>query len=129
MAKLFFHNRDELVTIDTSLVAAVKACGNYSQVVYITKRMTMITEGIGNLETLLKKHNTEEDRFVRIGRSIIINHRYLYRIDLIKQQVVLWDGGDCEIRITIAKNVLKAYKNAVVKSEEIKAERSHTLNK
>ena len=54
MANLYFNNRDELIRIDTDLVAAIQANGNYSRVVYITKREFMLTHGISKLESVFQ---------------------------------------------------------------------------
>lgn len=123
MAKLYFNTRDELVCIDANKIAVVQANGNYSRVVYITKREFMLTHGISRLEEILKSYNSKDNRFVRLGRSIIVNHVFLQKIDVQKQQIVLSDGDKNEIRITIPKPILKTYKQAVVKSIQIKEER------
>ena len=52
MAKLYFDTRDELTCIETDLVAVVQANGNYSRVVYITKREIMVTQGISKIEEI-----------------------------------------------------------------------------
>jgi len=121
MAKLYFDTRDELTCIETDLVAAVQANGNYSHVVYITKREIMLTHGISKLEEILRAYNSKSNRFIRLGRSIIINHSYLQKIDVLKQQLVLSDGDKNEIRITIPKQILKSYKSATVKSIQQKS--------
>lgn len=120
MAKLLFDTRDELTCIDTELVAVVQASGNYSRVVYITKREIMLTYGISKIEEVLKPYNNKKHRFLRLGRSIIINHSFLQKIDVLKQQVILSDGSKNELRITIPKQVLKTYKSATVKSIQLK---------
>ncbi|MBO5594938.1 MAG: LytTR family transcriptional regulator DNA-binding domain-containing protein [Prevotella sp.] len=123
MAKLYFNTRDELTCVETDLVAAVQASGNYSRVVYITKREVMLTYGISKLEEILKSHNSKSNRFVRLGRSIIVNHSFLHKIDVLKQQLILSDGGRNEIRITIPKQILKSYKSATIKSVQLKEEK------
>jgi len=123
MAKLYFNNRDELACIDANKIAVVQANGNYSRVVYITKREIMLTNGISKMEEILKSYNTKENRFIRLGRSIIINHAFLQKIDVQKQQLVLSDGDKNEIRLTIPKPILKSYKNATIKSIKLKEEK------
>lgn len=120
MPKLYFNNRDELTCIDTDLVAVVQANGNYSRVVYITKREIVLTQGISKMEEILKMYNSNSNRFIRLGRSIIVNHSFLQKIDVLKQQLVLSDGDKNEIRITIPKQILKTYKNATIKSIQLK---------
>ena len=124
MAKLYFNTRDELVCIDANKIAIVQANGNYSRVVYITKRDFMLTHGISKLEEILKCYNGKDNRFIRLGRSFIINHVFLQKIDMQKQMVVLSDGDKNEIRVTIPKPILKTYKQAVVKSIHIKEEKN-----
>ncbi len=120
MAKLYFDSRDELTCIDTEFVAVVQANGNYSRVVYITKREIVLTQGISKMEEILKMYNSKTNRFIRLGRSIIVNHSFLQKIDVLKQQLVLSDGDKNEIRITIPKQILKTYKNATIKSIQLK---------
>lgn len=123
VAKLYFDTRDDLTCIETDMVAAVQANGNYSRVVYITKREVMITCGISKIEEILKLYNNAQNKYIRLGRSFIINHSYLQKIDVLKQQVILSDCDKNEIRIMIPKQVLKSYKNATVKSVQLKEEK------
>lgn len=122
MAKLYFNTRDELVCIETDLVAVIQANGNYSRVVYITKREFMLTNGISKLETVFQSSNNKRNKFVRLGRSFIINHAYFQKIDLVKQLLILCDGDKNEIRISLPKQILKSYKTAIGKSFKLKKE-------
>ena len=116
MAKLYFNTRDELSCVETDMIAVVKADGNYSQVVYITRKEVTLTTGISKLETVLKSYNGKKNRFIRLGRSIIINHSYLTKVDILKQILILSDNGKNEIKVTVPKNLLKSYKNAIAKN-------------
>ena len=82
MAKLYFNTRDELSCIETDMIAVVQANGNYSRVVYITKKDVTLTTGISKLEQTLKSYNGKKNRFIRLGRSLIINHSYLIKVDV-----------------------------------------------
>ena len=124
MAKLYFDSRDELTFIDTDLVAVVQANGNYSRVIYITKREVTLTFGISKLEEILKSSNNRKNRFIRLGRSFIINHSFLHKIDVLKQQLILSDGDKNEVRIKLPKLILKSYKTATIKSIQIKEDKS-----
>ena len=118
MGKLYFNTRDELTCLEVDLVAFVRADGNYSKVVYITGKEITLTFGISKLETILKEHNDKRNRFDRIGRSIIINHFYLYKIEPMKQIMILSDGGSRDLRIAMPKQNLRAYKDAIHKRVE-----------
>lgn len=123
MAKLFLNTRDELVCVDVDKIAVVQANGNYSHIVYITKRELMVTWGISKIEEILKNYNHADHRYIRLGRSFIINHAYLQKIDLLKQQLILSDNDKNELRLTLPKQILKAYKNATANSIKLKEEK------
>lgn len=119
MSKIYFNTRDELTAIDSENIVVIQANGNYSKVVTIFRKEIMLTFGITKVEQVLKNVNDTKSRFVRIGRSLVINHSYLQKIDLIKQMLILSCQGN-EIRINVSKKTLKAYKDAIAKSIKIK---------
>lgn len=120
MSKIIINTRNHLTSIETDLIAAVKADGNYCRVYYINKREVGLTIGISRLEEMLRTNGGKRNRFIRISRSIIINHFYLHIIDLQRQLVVLTDGGTQEIRLNLSKKLIKPYKEAVVQSIKIR---------
>lgn len=119
MAKIYFNTRDELTAIDSENIAVIQANGNYSKIVTIYRKEIMLTSGITKVEQVLKIVNDTKSRFVRVGRSLVVNHSYLQKIDLIKQQMVLSCQGN-EIKINVSKKTLKVYKDAIAKSIKIK---------
>ena len=119
MAKLFFNTRDELTVIDSEEIAVVQANGNYSKVLTIYRREIMLTSGISKVEQVLKNLKEKKSKFVRVGRSLIVNHSFLQKIDLMKQVMVLSGQGN-EIKVNVSKKTLKIYKNAIAKSRKIK---------
>ena len=119
MAKIYFNTRDELTAIDSENIVVVQANGNYSKIVTIYRKEIMLTSGITKVEEVLKSVNDARSRFVRIGRSLVVNHSYLQKIDLMKQQMVLSCQGN-EIKINVSKKTLKVYKDAIAKSIKIK---------
>jgi len=119
MPKIYFNTRDELTAIDSEDIAVIQANGNYSKVVTIYRKEIILTSGITKVEQVLKNVNDTKSRFVRIGRSLLVNHSYLQKIDLMKQQMVLSCQGN-EIKINVSKKTLKVYKDAIAKSIKIK---------
>lgn len=117
MAKIYFNTRDELISVDLDLLAVVKADGNYSQAVYINKREITLTFPIMKVEEALLAHNGERYKFLRLGRSIIVNHKYLSKIDMAKQLLILSDGCKCDLRMYVPKKTLRLYKEAIVISK------------
>lgn len=119
MAKLFFNTRDELTVVDSEEIAVVQANGNYSKVLTIYRREIMLTSGISKVEQVLKNLKEKKSKFVRVGRSLIVNHSFLRKIDLMKQVMVLSGQGN-EIKVNVSKKTLKIYKDAIAKSIKIK---------
>lgn len=122
MTKIIINSRDELICIEPELIAVVQANGNYSRVVYINKKEINLTLGISKVEEMLKSKKGTS-KFIRLGRSIIVNHSYLHKIDLLRQMLVLSDNGATEIRVNLSKKIIKPYKEAVVESINIKNKR------
>ncbi len=116
MAKINFNSRDELISLNLDLLAALQANGSYTRAVYINKREFMLTVNISKVEEALRAYQSSGYKFLRLGRSVIINHRFLQRIELNKQQLVLSDGDKCDLRVRIPKQTLREYKEAVAKS-------------
>lgn len=80
MAKIYFNTRDELTAIDSEDIAVIQANGNYSKIVTIYRKEIMLTSGITKVEQVLKSVNDTKSRFVRVGRSLVVNHSYLQKL-------------------------------------------------
>jgi DNA-binding LytR/AlgR family response regulator len=119
MSKLYFNTRDDLICIDTDLVAAVKADGNYSKVFYINGRIIHLNTGITKMEEILKSLPSKTNRFIRLGRSCIVNHAFLFKIEPLKQQLILSDGYKCDLKVPLPKQTLKTYKDALEKRSDV----------
>ncbi len=119
MAKIYFNSRDELIAVDFEQVAVIQANGNYTRIIYINKHEVMLSMGITKVSETLLKHNLPNVRFIRIGRSCIINHAFLERIDIPRLLIVLTDGNGHEIRLNASKQVLKSYKASVVNVKKV----------
>ncbi len=131
MAKLYFNSRDELICVDSEKIAFVQADGNYSRIMYVNKREVHLTIGISKLEETLMQLKGKYNRFVRLGRSLIINHAYLSKIDVLKQILILSDVTNDDIRIRISKNILKTYKKTIsasVKNNDFKSHDEENSN-
>ena len=79
----------------------------------------MLTSGICKVEQVLKNLKEKKSKFVRVGRSLIVNHSFLQKIDLMKQVMVLSGQGN-EIKVNVSKKTLKIYKDAIAKIIKIK---------
>lgn len=113
------NTRDELNLIDLDLVACIQASGNYSNIMYIDGNKIMVSVGLSQLEIIIidainKQQMT--NTFVRLGRSVIVNNRYLSQINVLKQKLTLSDRGSHAYQLTVPKSLLKDYKELIRKS-------------
>lgn len=113
MAKIYFNTRDELIAIDMETIALIQANGNYAKVITMYGKEIMLTSGLSKVyNTLLNFDSNNSGIFIRLGRSLVINHSCLQRIDLQKKTLTLSFRGN-EIRINVSKGLLKAYKEKI----------------
>ena len=91
MEWLRFSTSTELVRVATDEIIYVRADGNYSDLVMTNDRRRKLILQLHDFENIFQQlHN---NTFVRVGRSLIVNKRYIYVINLTDQQLVL-SGGD-----------------------------------
>ncbi len=118
MPRLCINSRDELIIIDLEKVAYLRAQGNYTEVMYIEGQSLLLTLGLSRLETMIRD-SMPKDRpgiFARMGRSLIINQRYLTRISVLNQKLTLSDRGKNAYALSVPKDLLKGYKKAIAQA-------------
>lgn len=104
--------QSELVRVKTDEIAYVKADGNYSDLYLFSGRSHKMTFKLHFFnETFERLHN---NMFVRVGRSLIVNKRYIYIINLIEHKLVL-SGKDLrgEFILTASKEALTELKTTM----------------
>lgn len=90
---LIFQSRDELAKIELSKVVYFESNSNYTKVYYSNGCAVSVIASLGFIENLLKNMNCCPARkFLRVGRFLIINTDYLFRVNVIHQQLILTDG-------------------------------------
>lgn len=119
MPKVSFNTRDDLTAIDLDTVAVIQANGNYSRILTSYRKEIMLTFGISKVWEAMEAVKVPKPRFIRLGRSIIVNHSFIQHIDLLKQVLTLSCYGN-EIKLHLTKNALKAYKIAIVQTVKMK---------
>ena len=76
----------ELVRVSTDEIVYVCADGNYSDLVLTNGRTRKMTFQLHFFEDVFKQLNN--NTFVRVGRSIIVNKRYVFVINLTDQTLM-----------------------------------------
>lgn len=113
---LFFNTRDELVRVRLEKVAYFEADSNYCHLVLINGAKATILTSLVNIEKLLSERFKEEAAtFVRIGKKFIVNVRYLFQINVLKQKLILTDfTTPGTLELTISKDALKNLKKLYI---------------
>lgn len=117
MARICINTRDELIIIDLSKVAFMRADGNYTNVMYIDGQTVVLSLGLSKVEGLVGQAYPKGTKspFVRMGRSMIINQSYLNRINILKQKLYLYDYENHIYSLTVPKPLLKEYREIIRK--------------
>lgn len=112
---IFFNSRDELQRIDVSKIVYFEADGNYTDIVMVNKLRASICMNLGEMEKAIAAQIGDDAKvFMRIGKRFIINMRYVYSINVLKQQLVLSDYDHFAFQVSISKDALKKMKELML---------------
>ena len=81
----------ELVRVATDEIVYVRADGNYSDLVLTNGKSRKMTFQLHFFDEVFQQ--LQNKMFVRVGRSLIVNKRYIHVINLTEQQLIM-SGGD-----------------------------------
>ena len=81
----------ELVRVATDEIVYVRADGNYSDLMLTNGKSRKMTFQLHFFDEVFQQ--LQNNMFVRVGRSLIVNKRYIFVINLSEQQLIL-SGGD-----------------------------------
>ena len=86
----------ELVRVATDEIVCVRADGNYSDLVLANGKSRKMTFQLHVFDGVFRQ--LQNNTFIRVGRSLIVNKRYIHVINLTEQQLILL-GGDMKEQI------------------------------
>ncbi len=87
--------RTELLRIASNDILYIHAEGNYSTLYLTNGEVQQISLQLGTIEQLIKKQLKKTGiNLIRIGKSHIINRTYIYKIDTVKQHLILSVGNN-----------------------------------
>lgn len=100
--------------VDLASVVYFEADGNYTRFVSINGMSTLVYMSLGNMEKLLSlRFKDAPGTFARVGKRFILNLRFIYRINTLKQELTLSDQQTFEITVSLSKVALKALKDLI----------------
>lgn len=108
---LYLNSRDELLRIDISKIVYFEADGNYTNIVLANQLRGVVCMNLARMQEMLSERLKEQASiFARVGKRHIINHTYVYQINVLRQKLVLSDGERFAFSLDISKEALKKLK-------------------
>ena len=109
---IIISNANELVRVKPERVVYVESDGNYSTMVLHDKTEHVFTMNLAHCQQLIEKQlGKEAETFIRIGKQLIINRAYIYKINVNKQQLVMSDMAlNQAFTLSASKEALKQLK-------------------
>lgn len=114
--RLLFATATELVCLPADALVYVVADGNYSSLKMADGSEYILTMQLGFIERHLAQYLDKDDsRFIRIGKSLIINRDYITFINHSRQRLVLSDCRNFRHELSASREALKALREFVEK--------------
>ena len=110
--QIIISSTNELVRVLPQRIVYVSSDGNYSTMVLHDKTEHLFTFNLSHFQKIIETQLKEDAyTFIRIGKSIIINKEYIYKINMGKQLLVLSDMALNEaFKLSASKEALKQLK-------------------
>ena len=115
---LIISNANELVRVRPERVVYVKSDGNYSTMVLHDKLELVFTMNLAQCQQLMEEQlGKEAMTFIRLGKQLIVNRAYIFRINPYKQQLLMSNMQvNNAFELSASKEALKQLK-ALIESE------------
>ena len=109
---LILSNANELVRIAAASLVYVSSEGNYSDIFTRDGRKRTLTMQLGVIEELMHQQlHSDENEFVRIGKSLIVNLRFVHYLNPSKRQIILSDNQHFKFDLEASKEALRQLKD------------------
>lgn len=118
--RLIFTTSAEIVRVYADSVVYVIADGNYSTINLADGGNFVLALQLGQIERRISELlDAGDSRFIRIGKSLIVNRDFIVFINAIRQKMVLSDCRSFRYEVSASKEALKALKDLLEMEETI----------
>jgi len=118
--RLIFTTTTEIVRVPADSVVYITADGNYSAITLADGENFVLTLQLGQIERRIAEMLDKDDhRFIRIGKSLIVNRDFIAFIHPVRQKMILSDCRNFRHEVSASKDALKALKELLEKEETI----------
>lgn len=116
--RLIFTTSTEIVRVPADWVVYITADGNYSAITTADGENFVLTLQLGQIERRIADMLEKDDhRFIRIGKSLIVNREFIAFIHPVRQKMILTDCRNFRHEVSASKEALKALKELLEKEE------------
>lgn len=114
--RLVFTTSTEILRVLPETVVFITADGNYSVITMADGGNFVLTLQLGQIERRIAEMLDQDDnRFIRIGKSLIVNRDFIAFINPPRQKMILSDGRTFRHDLTASREALKALKELLEK--------------
>ena len=120
---LVLINSNEVIRVSPDRIVYILSDGNYSTMTLIDKEEHLFSFNLASFEKIIEQQlGTDAQTFIRLGKSLIINGKYIYYVNVSKQQIVLSDSSfPNKFTLSASKEALRALRTVL--EESIKSRR------
>lgn len=116
---LMISTSTEMVRLREDNVVCITSDGNYSHICAIGGEKFIVASQLGQIERLISEQlPSSYGYFIRIGRGLIINLRYLCYINITRQKLYLLDSSGKKYVQEASREALAQLKNMTEKMNE-----------
>lgn len=113
---LLFFTSTELLRVPSDAVVFITADGNYSAINMADGSDYVLTLQLGQIEKRIAEMvDNGDNRFIRIGKSLIVNREFITFINPSRQKLTLSDGCTFRHEVSASREALKALKELIEK--------------
>ena len=115
---IYFKSRDELLRFDSSAIVYFEAQGNYTKIVLANGFESLLCMNLAKMqERITQRLQEKAKRFLRVGKSHIINTSYLLQVTPLRQKLVLSDQKTFCYELSVSKDALRKFMDIVIESK------------
>lgn len=118
--RLIFITSSDIVRVPADAVVYVTADGNYSTLITADAGKFLLSLQLGQVERqLAARLSAADNRFIRIGKSLIVNRDFIAFINPQRQKLTLSDCRTFRHEVTASKDALKSLKELIEEEESL----------
>ncbi len=112
---IIISNTNELVRVRPERIVYIESDGNYSTMVLHDKTEHVFTMNLAHFQQLIESQlGKSAEIFIRIGKQLIINREYIFKININKQTLIMSDMAlNQAFTLQASKEALKQLKSFI----------------